>query len=77
MVWGYVYHIVTLLCVIYALHVRDAVQQVSGLIYAGAAICAVFAGDLISLFVFWELTAISSVFPSAKTSIRRCSTGCR
>ena len=28
----------------------------------GAAIAAVFAGDLISLFVFWELTAISSVF---------------
>ena len=37
-------------------------QQVAGLAYAGAAIGAVFAGDLISLFVFWELTAITSVF---------------
>ena len=30
--------------------------------YAGAAIAALFVGDLISLFVFWELTAISSLF---------------
>ena len=47
---------------IYALHVEDNVQHVAGLIYAGAAIGAVFAGDLITLFVYWELTAISSVF---------------
>ncbi len=31
------------------------------LVYAGAAIGAVFAGDLVTLFVFWELTAVSSV----------------
>ena len=37
-------------------------QQVAGLIYAGAAIGAVFAGDLVTLFVIWELTAIASVF---------------
>jgi len=30
--------------------------------YAGAAIGAVFAGDLITLFVYWELTALTSVF---------------
>ena len=28
----------------------------------GRAIGAVFAGDLITLFVYWELTAVSSVF---------------
>jgi multicomponent Na+:H+ antiporter subunit D len=33
----------------------------AGLVYAGAAIGAVFAGDLLTLFVFWELTAVSSV----------------
>ncbi len=37
-------------------------QHVAALIYAGAAIGAVFAGDLITLFVYWELTAVSSVF---------------
>jgi multicomponent Na+:H+ antiporter subunit D len=48
--------------VLYALHVRDTVQQVATLIYAGAAIGAVLAGDLMTLFIYWELTAISSVF---------------
>jgi multicomponent Na+:H+ antiporter subunit D len=62
LVFGYVFFIAVLLSVIYSLHVKDTVQQVAGLAYAGAAIGAVFAGDLISLFVFWELTAITSVF---------------
>ncbi|MBN4083082.1 Na(+)/H(+) antiporter subunit D [bacterium AH-315-B06] len=62
LVFGYVFFLAVLLSVIYALHIKDTVQQVAGLVYAGAAIGAVFAGDLISLFVFWELTAIASVF---------------
>ncbi len=41
---------------------RDTVQHVAALVYAGAAIGAVFAGDLITLFVYWELTAVASVF---------------
>lgn len=47
---------------LYAWHVRDTVQQLAALLYAGAAIGAVFAGDLITLFVYWEATAITSVF---------------
>ncbi|MBJ95799.1 MAG: Na(+)/H(+) antiporter subunit D [Rickettsiales bacterium] len=62
MVWGIVFHIAALLSVIYALHVKDWVQLTAGLMYSGAAIGAAFAGDLITLFVYWELTAITSVF---------------
>ena len=62
LVFGYIFTIAAFLSVFYALHVRDTVQQVAGLSYAGAAICAVFAGDMVSLFVFWELTALTSVF---------------
>jgi multicomponent Na+:H+ antiporter subunit D len=61
-VFGTIFLIAAFLNVIYGLHERDAMQEVSALVYAGAAIGAVFVGDLISLFVFWELTAISSVF---------------
>lgn len=61
-VFGIVFHIAAFLGVLYALHVRDTLQQVSALIYAGAAIGALLAGDLITLFVWWEVTAISSVF---------------
>ena len=61
-VFGYVFIIAIFLGVIYSLHVRAVEEHVSGLIYAGAAIGAVFVGDLVSLFVYWELTAIASVF---------------
>lgn len=62
LVWGYIFHIAAFLGMLYALHVKDQMQQISALIYAGAAVGAVFAGDMITLFVYWELTAISSVF---------------
>ena len=47
---------------IYAIHINDPLQEACGLIYAGAAIAAALAGDLITIFIFWELTAVSSVF---------------
>ncbi|MER2531635.1 MAG: Na(+)/H(+) antiporter subunit D [Candidatus Competibacter sp.] len=57
-----VFHIAALLAVIYAWNLRDPVQQVVGLLYPGAALGVVLAGDLVTLFVCWELAAISSVF---------------
>ena len=60
-IFGYVFLIAALISVIYALHVRDAVQHTASLVYAGSAVGAVFAGDLVTLFVYWEGTAIASV----------------
>lgn len=62
LLFGYVFSLAALLGAIYALHERDLVQQVSGSVYAGSAIGAVFAGDLVTLFVFWEMLAVASVF---------------
>ena len=59
--FGYIFTIAALLNVIYSLHDKDTVQQVAALAYAGSALGAVFAGDLITLFIFWELTAVTSV----------------
>lgn len=59
--FGYLFHIAALIGVIYALHVRDTLQQVSALLYAGSALGAVLAGDLLSFFLFWEVMAITSV----------------
>jgi multicomponent Na+:H+ antiporter subunit D len=61
-VFGIVFFLAAGLSVLYALKEHDPVQQVAALIYSGSAIGAVYAGDLITLFVFWEMTAISSVF---------------
>ena len=61
LLFGYIFLIAAFLNAIYALHVEDTVQQVAGLVYAGSALGAVFAGDLLTLFVYWEITAVSSV----------------
>jgi multicomponent Na+:H+ antiporter subunit D len=61
-VFGYIFFGAAALSVLFALKEQDPVPQTAALIYAGSAIGAVFAGDLITLFVFWELTAIASVF---------------
>ena len=62
LMFGYVFHIAAFIAIVYSLHVRDTVQQVAGMLYAGSGLGAVFAGDLLTLFVFWELLAFTSVF---------------
>lgn len=62
LVFGYVFHLAALMSVLFSLHIRDTTQHVSGLLYAGSALGAVFSGDLLSLFVFWELLALTSAF---------------
>lgn len=61
-VFGIIFCIAAAINAVYAFNDRDGIQQTSALIYAGSALGAVYAGDLITLFVFWEFTAISSVF---------------
>lgn len=60
--FGYVFVIAAFLNTVFAWHVRDGVEGPAAMVYAGAAVAAVFAGDLLTLFVFWELTAVASVF---------------
>jgi multicomponent Na+:H+ antiporter subunit D len=60
--FAYAFLIAALLGVIYAFHLKDTVQHVAGLVYAGSALGAIFAGDLVTLFLFWELISIASVF---------------
>ena len=61
-VFGIVFFAAAAISVLYALKINDTLQQVAAFLYAGGAIGAVYAGDLITLFVFWEMTAIASVF---------------
>ena len=61
-VFGIIFCIAAVLGNLYAWHVKDIVQQIATLFYTGSAIGAVFAGELVSLFFYWEGTAIASVF---------------
>ncbi|PVV22084.1 MAG: Na(+)/H(+) antiporter subunit D, partial [gamma proteobacterium symbiont of Ctena orbiculata] len=62
LLFAYLFTLASFISTVFALHVKDVRQQVAGLIYAGSALGAVFAGDFLTLFIFWELLAISSVF---------------
>ncbi len=62
LLFAYLFCLASFIATIFSIHVKDTKQHVAGLMYAGSALGAVFVGDLISLFIFWELLAISSVF---------------
>jgi multicomponent Na+:H+ antiporter subunit D len=62
MVFGYVFGLITVIATIYSLHVKDVIQHVAGFIYAASAVGVVFAGDLITLYVFWEMMMLASVW---------------
>ena len=66
LLFGYLFHLGAFIAIVYSLHIgkRDnaTVQHTAAVVYAGSALGAVFAGDFITLFIFWELLAVSSVF---------------
>ncbi|OIQ46111.1 MAG: Na(+)/H(+) antiporter subunit D, partial [Gammaproteobacteria bacterium MedPE] len=62
LIFGYLFHLAAFIAVVYALHLKDTIQHVAGLSYAASAVGAVFAGDLVTLFIFWETLALTSVF---------------
>lgn len=62
MVFGYIFTIISFIGILFALKVEDDLQHVSALMYAGGAIGVTFSGDFLSLYIFWELLAISSTF---------------
>ena len=62
-IFGLIFLIASALGNLYALGDDvDKLQRSAALAYAGGAIAAVFAGDLITLFIFFEVAAVASVF---------------
>lgn len=62
LLFSYVFAIMGIIGMIYALHVKDDLQHIAALIYMGSALGVTFAGDFFVLFIFWEFMAFSSVF---------------
>jgi len=62
LVFAYVFTIMAFLGVLFALQVKDNLQHVSGLVYVGSTLGVVLAGDFLSLYLFWEIMAVSSTF---------------
>ena len=61
-VFGLIFSLIACIGILYALHVRRGGEHAATLVYAGGGLGVVFAGDWITLFVFWELMAVASLF---------------
>ncbi|MHC4183384.1 MAG: Na(+)/H(+) antiporter subunit D [Planctomycetota bacterium] len=61
LVFGYIFHIIAFLTILYGINMKNDNEYMAGLFYAGCAIGVTFSGDLISLFCFWEMMTIGSV----------------
>jgi multicomponent Na+:H+ antiporter subunit D len=62
LLFGYIFHLISFIAILYALHVKDTLQHVAGLVYAGSALGVVYAGDYFSFFIFWEMLTVASIF---------------
>ncbi len=60
--FGIVFTINAVGAFLFAFYVKKSQQHVAALVYVAGAIGCAFAGDLISLYVFWESMAVSSTF---------------
>jgi multicomponent Na+:H+ antiporter subunit D len=60
--FGFVFTINAFACFLFALHLKSRGEHIAALAYIGASLGAVFSADLISLYLFWEVMAITSTF---------------
>ncbi len=61
-VFALVFTIMALIGMVYALHVKRTGEHVAAFVYIGSALGVVFAGDYLTLFVFWEGMAFASAY---------------
>ncbi|MFO8165376.1 MAG: Na(+)/H(+) antiporter subunit D [Desulfatiglandales bacterium] len=59
---GYIFIIIAFLAILYSLHLKQDGQHIAAFLYVGSSLGVVFAGDYFSLFAFWEIMAVASVF---------------
>jgi multicomponent Na+:H+ antiporter subunit D len=62
MAFGYVFVLITFIGMLYGLRIKSNTQHMASLVYAGGALGVTFAGDLFSLYIFWEVLAFAAVF---------------
>jgi multicomponent Na+:H+ antiporter subunit D len=62
MVFGYVYLVAAFCMNIYALRVKNDWEHVAAMVYVGSALCAIFSGDLFTLFFCLEMMSWAPFF---------------
>ncbi len=59
-IFGIIFSFITFAGSLYSYHLKESFQHCAALLYAGSALGVVFAGDFFTLFIYWELMAVSS-----------------
>ncbi len=59
--FSYIFHIFSILALFYAGFSKNNIEIGSGLIYVGASLGVIFAGDLFTFYIFWELLTFGAV----------------
>lgn len=62
LVFGLIFAFIALAGAIYSFHLRETAQQCASLFYAAGALGVTFAGDFLTLFIFWETMAFTSLY---------------
>ena len=62
LIFGYAFVVGAALSILYSIRNTDTLEHVAAQLYVGSSIGVVFAGDLLTLFICWEVMGLSSVF---------------
>jgi len=62
MVFLHVFTLMALIGSIFGLHVKETGQHIAAWLYVAGSLGTTLAGDYLTVFIFWELMALSSVF---------------
>ena len=60
--FGYIFTLCAVAAFIFSWHEKGRMENTAALVYIGSALGVVFAGDMITWYVCWELMAIASTF---------------
>ncbi len=58
--FAYIFVIMAFLASLYALHEQKPYQHIAAFSYIGSSLGVTFAGDFFTLFIFWEIMAVTS-----------------
>ena len=61
-VFAFIMTLMAIIATLYSLQVKDCWQQMAAWFYVAGSIGAIYAGDYLSLFLFWEIMAFASTF---------------
>ncbi|MEN8257848.1 MAG: Na(+)/H(+) antiporter subunit D [Thermodesulfobacteriota bacterium] len=61
-IFGFIMSLMCCVGTIYGLHVKNPYEHMAAWLYVAGSLGAIYCGDYLVLFLFWELMAFSSVF---------------